>query len=62
MAGNVLLRREQYRAADDPARANLAVYAIVAAKIANCRTVLLRAMRENLDTRSSVEPAAASLA
>jgi CRISP-associated protein Cas1 len=62
VAGNVLLRREQYRAADDPARATLATFAIVAAKIANCRTVLLRTMRENPDTRGAVEGAAATLA
>jgi len=62
VAGNVLLRREQYRAADDPARATLATFAIVSAKIANCRTVLLRTMRENPDTRCAVEGATATLA
>jgi CRISPR-associated protein Cas1 len=61
VAGNVLLRREQYRAADDPVRATLATFAIVAAKIANCRTVLLRSMRDNPHTRSAVEAPAATL-
>jgi CRISP-associated protein Cas1 len=45
--GNVLLRREQYRRADDPASSVLIVRAVVQAKIANCRTVLLRGMREH---------------
>lgn len=41
--GNVLLRREQYRAADDPDRCRDIARSIVAAKIANARSVLLRA-------------------
>ena len=46
VSGNVLLRREQYRRADDlEASADIA-RGVVAAKIANCRTVLLRAARE----------------
>jgi CRISP-associated protein Cas1 len=45
--GNVLLRREQYRRADDPASSVLIARAVVQAKIANCRTVLLRGMREH---------------
>jgi len=46
VSGNVLLRREQYRrAGDEPASASLA-RAILIGKIANCRTVLLRAARE----------------
>ena len=44
--GNVLLRREQYRTADDePASLDIA-RTIVLGKIANCRTVLLRAARD----------------
>jgi CRISPR-associated protein Cas1 len=47
VSGNVLLRREQYRRADDlKASANIA-RAIVTAKVANCRTVLLRALRDH---------------
>ena len=47
VSGNVLLRREQYRRADD-ARASAAVaWAIVAAKIANSRTLLQRTLRDH---------------
>jgi len=48
-SGNVLLRREQYRRADDPARSAAIARHIVAAKIANCRTVLQRAARDRPD-------------
>ncbi len=44
--GNVLLRREQYRQADDPAATLAIARHFVAAKIANCRAVLLRAARD----------------
>jgi len=46
-SGNVLLRREQYRAADQPERCLRVARAIVAAKIQNCRVLLLRAGRES---------------
>ena len=46
-SGNVLLRRTQYRMADDPARSVPIVRGIVAAKAANQRTVLLRALRDH---------------
>lgn len=49
VSGNVLLRRQQYRMADDAARALPIVRIIVAAKIANSRVVLLRAAREIVD-------------
>jgi CRISPR-associated protein Cas1 len=45
--GNVLLRREQYRRADDLPAAALIAQAILLAKIANSRTVLLRTAREH---------------
>lgn len=45
-SGNVLLRRAQYRYADDESACVPVVRAMVAAKIANCRTVLLRALRD----------------
>ena len=45
--GNVLLRREQYRRADDPDASLQIARPIVAAKIANLRTVLLRAARDH---------------
>lgn len=44
--GNVLLRREQYRRADDPASTLAFARHFVAAKISNCRAVLLRAARD----------------
>lgn len=46
-SGNVLLRRTQYRVADDAARAVVIVRAIVAAKASNQRTVLLRGLRDH---------------
>ncbi len=49
VSGNVLLRRQQYRIADDEARALPVVRTIVAAKIANSRVILLRAAREIVD-------------
>ena len=44
--GNVLLRRKQFRAADDPAVALDVSRNLVAAKVANARSVLLRAARD----------------
>ena len=46
-SGNVLLRRAQYRIADDPVRAVPIVRGIVAAKTANQCTVLRRALRDH---------------
>ncbi len=46
-SGNVLLRRTQYRTADNPEARTPIVRAIVAAKAANQRTVLLRALRDH---------------
>ena len=46
VSGNVLLRREQYRQADDEGTCAKVARAMIAAKIANCRTVLLRAVRD----------------
>lgn len=62
--GNVLLRREQYRSADDPSRALAVARYIIAAKIANTRTVLLRATRDYPDApgRPALEEAAARMA
>jgi CRISP-associated protein Cas1 len=45
VSGNVLLRREQYRRADNLESSAVIARAMVIAKIANCRTVLLRAIR-----------------
>ena len=48
-SGNVLLRREQYRRAEDPAASARIVRSILAAKITNSRNVLLRALRDRPD-------------
>jgi CRISPR-associated protein Cas1 len=49
LSGNVLLRRTQYRAADDPAATAALSRAFVAGKIANSRSVLQRALRDRPD-------------
>jgi CRISPR-associated protein Cas1 len=53
--GNVLLRREQYRRADDPAATLPIVRNMVAAKIANARTVLLRGARDRAEAPGAAE-------
>jgi CRISPR-associated protein Cas1 len=45
--GNVLLRREQYRRADDIKESSSIARAIVMGKIANCRTVVQRVLRDH---------------
>ncbi len=63
--GNVLLRREQYRRADDDARSAEVARAVVAGKIANGRQVLLRFGRDadaNAPGRAEVARAADGLA
>jgi len=47
VSGNVLLRREQYRKADDPEFSAAMARAVLIGKIANCRTVLQRALRDH---------------
>lgn len=47
VSGNVLLRREQYRKADDPGFSAAMARAVLIGKIANCRTVLQRALRDH---------------
>lgn len=46
VSGNVLLRREQYRREGEAAASLILARAVVAAKVANSRRVLLRAARE----------------
>lgn len=46
-SGNVLLRREQYRRADDVARSADLARAFVLGKLNNCRTVLQRHLRDH---------------
>jgi CRISPR-associated protein Cas1 len=60
VSGNVLLRREQYRRADDSQMAAELARTVVVAKIANCRTVLMRAARDRPEgepTRELLEAA-----
>lgn len=62
--GNVLLRRTQYRWADDPERSAGMARLMVAAKIANSRSVLLRELRnhgENPQLSSAERRLASSL-
>lgn len=47
VSGNVLLRREQYRRADDPDFSALVARACVTGKVANCRAVLQRGLRDH---------------
>jgi CRISP-associated protein Cas1 len=46
VTGNVLLRRQQYRTADDPARAATVARSVIFGKVANSRVVMQRANRE----------------
>lgn len=61
VSGNVLLRRQQYRWADDDLKSAEIARAVVIAKVANQRTVLQRGLRdhpemnENLEIRSTVD-------
>jgi CRISPR-associated protein Cas1 len=59
VSGNVLLRREQYRWADREDKSAEVARSVVVAKIANCRTVMLRALREKPedDGAGELEPA-----
>lgn len=51
-SGNVLLRREQYRRADDERTSVSIAKNIVLGKISNCRSVLLRALRDHQEKLS----------
>jgi CRISPR-associated protein Cas1 len=55
VSGNVLLRREQYRWADRDDCTISVARTVVVAKVANCRTVLLRALRDKPDVNGSEE-------
>lgn len=59
-AKNVGLREAQYQAFDDPATALALSKAVVRAKLANQRTLLMRNLRDD-DARGSHEPAARDL-
>lgn len=47
VSGNVLLRRTQYRWADDPSRSSAIVRSLVSGKLLNQRAVLSRAVRDH---------------
>ncbi|RZB30655.1 MAG: CRISP-associated protein Cas1 [Desulfobacteraceae bacterium Eth-SRB1] len=49
VSGNVLLRREQYRRADDMTFSAKMARSVLTGKLANCRTVLQRALRDHSD-------------
>ena len=55
VSGNVLLRKEQYRVSDDKARSAAIARTVTAAKIANSRTVILRALRDHGDKMKADE-------
>ena len=55
VSGNVLLRREQYRRADNLEMSAQIARAMVTAKIANCRTVLQRAVRDRPESESATK-------
>ena len=63
VSGNVLLRRTQYRRADSPEHSAELARIVVIAKVANSRTVLLRAAREREDdaTAQAIRDAAGHL-
>lgn len=61
VSGNVLLRREQYRRADDDLASAAIARSILTAKIANSRTVLLRALRDRPESAGSEALRAASV-
>jgi len=60
VSGNVLLRREQYRRADDMNASAEMARAVLTGKLANCRTVLGRALRDHSDKLNTDEVREAS--
>lgn len=54
-SGNVLLRREQYRRADDPQSSSALARMFIFGKVNNCRTVLQRHLRDHLNTAAKTE-------
>jgi len=55
VSGNVRLRREQYRQADDPSSSAGIARALVIGKIANSRTALQRALRDHPEIPQAAE-------
>lgn len=60
VSGNVLLRRAQHFAVENSMTQVTIAKSIIAAKIANCRNVLLRGSRDNLDSNDTDELTGAS--
>jgi CRISP-associated protein Cas1 len=60
--GNVLLRRAQFRASEDAARATIIVRGIVAGKTANQRAVIRRALRDHSAAMEAAARAALEVA
>lgn len=60
VSGNVLLRRQQYRMADDAEVTQKIATQLVSGKLANCRIVLNRALRDHADKVDNVALKAAS--
>jgi CRISP-associated protein Cas1 len=60
VSGNVLLRREQYRKADDEVFSANIARSMLTGKIANCRTVLQRSIRDHNEKIDVEEVASAS--
>jgi CRISPR-associated protein Cas1 len=61
-SGNVLLRRAQYRLADDLRRSAAVAANMVAAKVANGRSIIARALRDHGDEAGRLETASKQLA
>lgn len=59
--GSVLLRREQYRVADDEERSLAIAREMIAAKMLNARNVLMRATRDHPETLEALRPLAEEL-
>lgn len=62
VSGNVLLRREQYRRSDQPEATAAIARAMITGKVANCRSVLLRALRERPEQAALLQPVVDRLA
>ncbi len=60
VSGNVLLRRQQYRLADDEEHSSDVARSILTGKLANCRAVLQRTLRDHAEKVNSEEIKAAS--
>lgn len=64
VSGNVLLRREQFRRAEDPQATGLLAVPFVGGKVANSRSLLLRSLRDhpNAEGRGELREAVKALA